>query len=423
MLATAAPRSLQQWLDWQLAQHPNEIQLGLERVRAVAERLQLPGRRPLTITVAGTNGKGSTAKLLAEYLRAAGKRAGLYTSPHLLAYNERVVVDGEAANDEVLCEAFARIRAAQADTPLTYFEYGTLAALLIFSQRQVEVQVLEVGLGGRLDACNIVDADCAVITSIGMDHQAWLGDSLAAIAAEKAGIMRAGKPVVSAADNVQSEITALAAKAGAHLLHSGGDYRHELGAQQWSWHCGGKHIEALPIPLACGEHQISNAAAALTALWALRERLPFDETAFRQALRVSALPGRAQRQGRYCYDVSHNPQAASALLKTLKSSPGRGRRLAVLGMLADKDVAGYVSTLAPALDQLFLAGLAPDTQRAQSAVQLAERVGSVFDGPVSCHADVASALCVAEAAAGADDEILVCGSFHTVAEAMEHRHG
>lgn len=414
---------LQQWLDWQLAQHSTEIKLGLERVRDVAQRLQLLPAKALTITVAGTNGKGSTAKLLAEYLQMAGHSVGLYTSPHLLAYNERVLINGVAADDQTLCTAFAQIRAVQGRTPLTYFEYGTLAALLIFRQRAVGVQVLEVGLGGRLDACNIVDADCAVITSIGLDHQAWLGDSLAAIAREKAGIMRAGKPVVCAAENVASELADCAAQVDATLLQAGRDYQYQSAANAWCWHCSDMQWQQLPLPAAPGNHQLSNAAAALAALWALRDRLPLDETTFQRALSSAALPGRAQRQGRYCFDVSHNPQAAAALLQTLQARPPSGRRLAVLGMLADKDAAAYVTALAPALDQLYLAGLPTAGGRAQSAAALAGRIGNAYGGPISCHPDLAAALHAAEAAAAPDDEILICGSFHTVAVAWEVLHG
>lgn len=414
-------QSLAAWLDWQAGLNPKGISLGLERVRLVWERLGKPPLGAAVVTVAGTNGKGSSVAFAEAILQAAGYRTGCYTSPHLLRYNERIRVDRQPVDDDPLCAAFDRIDQARAEVPLTYFEFGTLAALWIFAQLQLDALVLEVGLGGRLDAVNLVDPDVALITSIGLDHQDWLGNDLELIGGEKAGILRPGRPAVFSGRRMPQSIRGRAEQIGAPLAVAGEDYHIERRADGWDLVAADRVRRALPHPGMRGIVQIDNAAGALMALDCLSERLPVDQKAVRAGLLSARLPGRFDvRPGRptWVLDVAHNPQAARALNDILADYFTHGRVIAVCGMLDDKDAAGVARVLAGRFDAWHLVDLSSQP-RGLAAGQLAERVSpALADRPVSVDGGVDETLDKILADAAEDDLVVVFGSFLTVAAAM-----
>jgi dihydrofolate synthase / folylpolyglutamate synthase len=409
--------TLDAWLEWQQTLSPKEIVLGLERVRTVGGRLGLLQPRCPVITVAGTNGKGSVVAMLEAMLGAGGYRVGAYTSPHLLRYNERVRIDGVEVDDTLLCEAFARIDEARGDIPLTYFEFGTLAALHAFAEEEVEAMLLEVGLGGRLDAVNVIDPDVAVLTSIGLDHADWLGNDREIIGFEKAGIMRARRPAISGDRQPPTSVVEHARSLGVELSLLGRNFDAERCGEGMRWTCGGR-VRDLPLPSLRGDFQLDNAATALAALGALSGWLPVDDRACAEGLRALRVPGRFQRLPGvppvYC-DVAHNPQAARALASILRSEPVSGRTLTVFAALCDKDIEGIVAELDAEVAQWFVAGL--DVPRGLDAQTLADRMKEAR-APLTRHADVAAALAAARAEAGEEDRIVVCGSFLTVAAAL-----
>ena len=398
--------------------HPREIELGLERVRAVQARLGLTTAPFAVITVGGTNGKGSTVAFAENMLRAGGYRVGAYFSPHVFRYNERVRIDGAEVSDAALCEAFAQVDAARGETSLTYFEFGTLAAMALFRAANVEIAVLEVGLGGRLDAVNAWDADVAVLTAIGLDHMDWLGPDRESIGGEKAGIFRAKRPAVCGDANPPQTVHA-AATALAVPLHI---YNRDFFAEQqpggWRWRCPvlNETWHALPPPAMRGAYQYQNAATALMALALLRDRFPLDRNAVRAALtqtvltaRFQALPGRPLT----IVDVAHNGQAAEALALDLQAHSVPGRTLAVVGMLKDKPIEAVLAIMSPAVDEFFFGDLTGT--RAASAAQLAGALAAV-DAQKSCHvhADMVGAYRAARTTAAPHDRIVVFGSFLTV---------
>lgn len=370
------------------------------------------------VTVGGTNGKGSTCAYLEAMLVDAGYRVGCYTSPHLLHYRERVRLAGEELPDALHVSAFAAVEAARGDIPLTYFEHGTLAALWLFQRFEVEAAVLEVGLGGRLDAVNVIDADCAVVTSVDLDHQDYLGDTREAIGREKAGIFRAGRPAVVTDPDPPQSVLQHAHALGARLLRLGHEIRIETGEGGWACRVGARHYAALPLPALPGEFQLANAAAALSALDVLRDRLPVTMQALRTGLARARPPGRFQvmpGSPMIILDVAHNPQAARSLAANLARLTSGRRRLAVLGMLRDKDVAGVVRPLQPLVDDWFLAGLpGPRGLSGQMLRTLLAADGIAVAGTFD---DVPNALQAACAKAGAADIIIAFGSFYTVAAA------
>jgi dihydrofolate synthase/folylpolyglutamate synthase len=422
----ARPQTLSDWLDYQQRVHPRAIELGLERVREVWRRLGAPAPAPVAITVGGTNGKGSTVAFLEAMLAADGRRVGAYTSPHLLHYNERVRVAGRDADDAALVEAFERIEAARGATPLTYFEYGTLAALWIFSRSALDVAVLEVGLGGRLDAVNLVDADVAIVTTVDLDHQDWLGDNRDAIGREKAGIFRAGRAAIVGEPDPPRGLLDAARHVGADLRIAGRDFRAEPQAGGWRW--TGRDAEGadvalhLPLPALDAPCQVANAAAAIAALQALRARLGWNLHALAAGVAQARVAARLQRFGRdpeLVVDVAHNPQAARALAAWLRARPHRGRTLAAFGALGDKDVRGIAQALAGAIDAWFLAGLERDSPRGLDAAALEEAfAGAQVPGPRSPHANVDAALQAAFAHARPGDRVLAFGSFFVAAAAL-----
>jgi dihydrofolate synthase/folylpolyglutamate synthase len=419
-------RSLDDWLAYISAQHPATIALGLERVREVWERMGLPSP-PIAITVGGTNGKGSTCAFLERILLESGYRVGAYSSPHLLRYNERVRLQGEDVDDATLAESFARVEAARGSVPLTYFEFGTLAALAVFAQARIEAAVLEVGLGGRLDAVNIVDADCAIVASVDLDHQSFLGDNREAIGFEKAGIFRPGRPAIYGDRDPPNNLVAHAAAIGAELQVLGRDFRFEVpdrddGTKAGQWDFIGRHgaKRALPMPSLRGRWQLRNASCALAALDELAARLPVSLGEIKRGLTLVRLPGRLQAlPGRplVVLDVAHNPHAARSLAEGLGDMGFFENTYAVLAMLGDKDIEGVIDAVAPRIDGWFVAST--EGERAAPAARLAAILaGRGAAQHTRSFATVAAALDAARRQAGPNDRIVVFGSFQTVAEGL-----
>ena len=421
-------RSLEQWLDYQLLVHPKTIAMGLERVAAVAKRLQIGKPAKHVVTVAGTNGKGSTVAFIEAIARAEGLKVGAYTSPHLLSYNERVRIDGIDADDAMLIAVFERIEqargmdSANADgneaIPLTYFEFGTLAALMLFEQAQLDLAVLEVGLGGRLDATNIVDPDVAVVTTVDIDHQDYLGSDRESIGFEKAGILRAGKPAVFGEKDPPSSLLRRAYELGAVAIRGHSDYLIDAKENGWRWHEPGYDVE-LPLPAISAPAQLDNAAAAIAALRALP--VEFSKAAIRRGIAAARVPGRLQTiqsDPEIVVDVGHNPQAARQLAEWLRRHPKPTR--AVFSALADKDIEGIVEIMAPHVGIWHLAGIDDAGPRGLTGAALSERLAPLLPADRrETHVDVAEALRSARAAVANCERVLVFGSFHTVAAALK----
>lgn len=419
-LAPETTRTLPEWLARIESVHPRDIELGLERVHAVLEAMDLRQPSFTAITVAGTNGKGSTVAMIETCLREAGYRVGAYTSPHLIRYNERVRIDGRDATDEQLCAAFERIERKRGSVALTYFEFGTVAAFEMFRARDVEIAVLEVGMGGRLDAVNAIDADVAVVTSIGIDHTAWLGTDRESIGREKAGIFRAGRPAICGDPQPPASIAASAERVGARLLQLNRDFFAEPADNGWVWRFGTNVRTGLPFPALRGDYQLRNAACALTALAAISDRFPLSQAQLRAGLMHAIVPGRLQvlpGQPLRVFDVAHNPDAALALAATLKRQFVRGITHAVFGMLKDKDIAGTVRAMQDVVNRWYVATL--PTRRAATAEEILGILTSVgVNGPARPYVDIRAAYAAARRAAGKDDRILVFGSFYAVGDIL-----
>ncbi|MDH4173436.1 MAG: bifunctional tetrahydrofolate synthase/dihydrofolate synthase [Betaproteobacteria bacterium] len=421
-------RTLAEWLAFIGRQHPDVIALGLDRVREVLGRMDARIGCP-TITVAGTNGKGSVCAMLEAILQASGRRVGLYSSPHLLRYNERVRIDGTEAPDAPLEQAFEAVEQARGAVPLTYFEYGTLAAFWLFARENLDALVLEVGLGGRLDAVNVLDADCAVVTNVGLDHMEYLGDTREAIGREKAGIFRAGRPAILADADPPASVLEAARRLGAPLLRLDQDFGYRAHPGQWDYWGPASRRPALAFPALRGQRQLHNAAAALAALDALRARLPVSMQDVRRGLAEVVLPGRFQVlpcRPQVILDVAHNPDAAQVLAENLGAAGFAAETLAVFGMLRDKDVAGVARRMAPRVTRWHLCTLGGP--RGTDADALAGILSSIgIRAPLHRHASAASAFAAAREEAGENDKIVVFGSFLTVAEVMQSlaatRHG
>ncbi|WP_168415838.1 bifunctional tetrahydrofolate synthase/dihydrofolate synthase [Erwinia amylovora] len=404
-----ATSSLAAWLHYLEHLHSQAVDLGLERVQRVATALDLLTPAPVVITVAGTNGKGTTCRTLETLLLAAGYRVGVYSSPHLVRYTERVRVQGEELAETAHTASFAAIEAGRAATSLTYFEFGTLSALWLFKQARLDVVILEVGLGGRLDATNMVNADVAVVTSIALDHTDWLGTDRESIGREKAGIFRKGKPAVVGEPDMPGSIAVIATEKGAQLRQRDRDWSYQLNGDSWSFHDASGSIEHLPLP----QVPLPNAATALAALRA--STLEVEEAIIRRSLHQAILPGRFQtvsESPRVILDVAHNPHAASYLAGRLAEIKGEAKVHAVVGMLHDKDIAGTLACLAPQVDYWYCAPL--EGPRGASAEQLMTHLKAA-----QSFASVTAAWHHALMQAGQQDIVLVCGSFHTVAHVME----
>ena len=418
MLATT--RSLTDWLDRIERLHAATIDLGLERIAQVRDRMQMRPDFPV-ILVGGTNGKGSTCAFLDAIYRSSGYVTGLYTSPHILAYNERVRVSGHEADDAELVAAFERVEAARGEISLTYFEFGTLAALYVFCQRAVDVGILEVGLGGRLDAVNIFEPAVSVVVSVDIDHVEYLGNDREAIGYEKAGIFRSGRPAVCADDEPPASLISHAASIGADLRLIGRDFGYTSTDAGWQfWNFGGK-LAGLPLPVLRGSRQFDNAAAALECVRALHPSIPVEMAAMRNGLldarvaaRFQVLPGKPV----VILDVAHNAAAAQVLADNLESMPCSGRTLGVFGVLQDKEIDKIASVLAGQVDQWYACGL-PVARGATTAQIRNGLLQATAPERVVCFENVANALVAAQDTARENDRIVVFGSFYTVSEALK----
>jgi len=410
-------KTLQEWLDWCEQLHPVAIDMGLDRVKTVADRMALRFDCPV-ITVAGTNGKGSTCAMLEAVLLQAGYRTGVYTSPHLVHFQERCRLHGESATPDALAEAFATVETVRGDVSLTYFEFSTLAILHLMAGANLEVAILEVGLGGRLDAVNIIDADCAVITSIDIDHAAILGHDRESIGREKAGIMRAGRPVIVSDPVPPQSVLDHVSAVGAELWLFGRDFNFSGDKQQWAWAGRDRRYSGMAYPSLRGANQLINASGVLAALNALRQRIPVTAQAVRNGLAMVELPGRFQivpGQPVLVLDVAHNPHSVAALSANLDAMGFYPTTHAVLGAMADKDLMPMLQKLNPMVDKWYFTDL-PLARAAKAAdlEQTWQAQNKRIDTASSVHADPMLALQAAIEAADPADRIVVFGSFYTV---------
>jgi dihydrofolate synthase/folylpolyglutamate synthase len=437
------PRSLEQWLVHQAQAHPHPIDLGLERLTGALERLEWRQPSVPVITVAGTNGKGSVTAYCAAVLTAAGYRVGTFTSPHLRDYRERIRLHDRLVTADELAWAFERIETACAANPgaanpgassssaapaggaisLTFFEYNALAAFLIFEAAKLDAWVLEVGMGGRLDAVNVVDATVAVVVSIGLDHQEFLGVTLEAIAREKAGVFRAGRSAVVGSREAPQVLTDIATSIGARVKRLGLEFDYVRATPAWRYRGTSWDLTDLPPPALAGDTQFANAATAIAALEELAARMPVPAAAVALGLRSVRLTGRFQiiaagaGKPTWILDVAHNPHAARVLKENLRALPPAGRTLAVCGILADKDAPAIAAEVRECFDAWWVAPT--DGARGTSGAALAERIGAQISAPMAIADGIAAACAGAAAAAGAADRIVIFGSFHTVGPALD----
>ena len=412
--------SLKDWLDWQESLHPLAIDMGLERTAQVYHALNPDCIKPPTITVAGTNGKGSCIAYLEAIYRAQGYRVGAYSSPHILKYNERIKIDGKPVSDELICEAFARIESVRGNTSLSYFEFGTLAALDIFWRSGLDIQLLEVGLGGRLDAVNIVDPDVSLISSIGIDHVDWLGATREAIGQEKAGIFRAKTPAIVGDCNPPESLLQSAVDKDAQLYCIGKDFGYKKNTTDWDWFAGDLHIDQLPEPGLKGEHQYRNASAVILAVEVLAKSLPVSDMSIRTGLKNTLLPGRFQLINDkipVLLDVGHNPEAVKTLVDYLNMTfPGK-KIHAVFSMMKDKDIAGVLEIMNPVVYDWFFAPLANPRAATEPLMRKifsqssVSRISFGFTG-------FADAFNAAKNQSLENDLLLVFGSFFLVSDCL-----
>jgi len=412
-------KNLDSWLHWQETLYPRAIELGLARPRQVYRRLpQLPASTSV-ISVAGTNGKGSTVAVLECVLVALGLSVASFTSPHLFRYNERIRMDGVPVPDQTLMAAFQEVEEARQDGGLTYFEFGALAALTMIAQRAPDVAVLEVGMGGRLDAVNLIDADIAVITSVGLDHQAWLGPDREAIGREKAGILRAGRPLILGDREPPLAVLARAEELGTPVLRLGRDFDYAAGDGKWSFNGSRHRLPGLPASQLAGP-LFGNASCALESLEQLDHQLLRRGDAIASGLSTLKIPGRLQvlpGDPEWVIDLAHNPDGARELAKFLRQRPVEGRTAAVFGMLADKDIGGVVKEIRDQVDQWIVAGL--EDGRGATSAETAAQVAAAGVGELQQAGSVADAVRIARSVSKAGDRIVAFGSFHLVAPVME----
>lgn len=400
--------SLEEWLVYLEQLHGQAIELGLDRIRHVATELNLLKPAPFVFTVGGTNGKGTTCRTLEVLLMAAGYRVGVYSSPHFIRYAERVRINGQELSDQQHISSFDSLNQGRGETSLTFFEFSTLSALQLFKQSDLDVVILEVGLGGRLDATNIVDADVAVLTSIALDHTDWLGPDRESIGREKAGIFRQGKPAVVGEPDMPFTISKVAQDKGAILLARGKEWSYSASSHSWQFQDIQGKLTELPLP----QIPLANAATALAALRV--SGLTLSEAVLRESIATATLPGRfqiVQHSPLVILDVAHNPHAARYLVEKIEQLAPKGKVHGVLGMLHDKDIEGTISILSEAVDQWYCASL--DGPRGASAQRLQQSLPEA-----ECYDRVEQAWQAALSQADADDVVLVCGSFHTVAALM-----
>lgn len=414
--------NLSDWLSWQENLHFTAVDPGLDRVGKLWQRLTSLEKLPFTvITVAGTNGKGSSVAMLESILRAAGYRTGSYTSPHLLRYNERICINNLPCNDDEICQSFARIDDARKDISLTYFEFATLAAMDIFCQKNLDVVILEVGMGGRLDAVNLFDADIALITPISLDHTNWLGNDREKIAAEKAGILRAGQPVVCSESLPAKSVKDRAAQLKAKCYIAEQDFFVERRQQNWDWKNEQFSWSNLPLPALLGHYQVQNAAAVLAIIALLNQaEFTIDISAIKTGLQTVKLAGRFQvidGEVERIFDVTHNHQGACNLAELLAEKKDSGQTRAVLAMLKDKDVNAVIEPLKSTIDQWYIAGL--DGSRGLSGDDLTNKIKTIVgEDKTSSHTLVEQAYQHAMHESKPNDRVLIFGSFHTVEAVM-----
>jgi dihydrofolate synthase/folylpolyglutamate synthase len=411
--------SLADWLVRLESFSPHEIDLGLDRVQAVLDRLQptLP-RRIFHIT--GTNGKGSSVAFAAALLALSNERIGSYTSPHISRFNERITVDSSAASDDEIIAAFERVEVARAAIPLTYFEFGTIAALLVFESRKVECALLEIGLGGRLDAVNAIEPTAGLITNVALDHCAWLGEDVESIGFEKAGIMRAGKSTVYADESVPRSVLEHARAIGADLVLAGRDYRWNREASGWNWHGRGHTLTKLEVPSLDGEFQVGNAAGVLALLETAGYDRLLEVDVVNRAFTGTRLAGRLQSVNdghSWLLDVAHNAAASGVLAEALAADPIEGQTVAIVGMLDDKNVAGLVAPLQDHVDSWI--AVSALSARAIDAAELGRQIANQTNAPCLVADDLPAAMDEARDRAGTAGRLLVCGSFHIVGPALE----
>lgn len=411
---------LEEWLQWQENLHFTAIELGLERCRQVAENMGFLKPAYTIISIAGTNGKGSSITLLDQILRNAGYKIGRYTSPHLLRYNERICINGKAVSDAELCESFERIYRARGDISLTYFEFGTLAALDIFRQYNIEIALLEVGLGGRLDAVNVLDADVALITSIDLDHQKWLGSSRESIAREKAGIFRNRAPAICSDPNPPQSLLDCAYALDTPLFVADRDYKYSIGRDCWDWQSGQTRLHNLPRPMQYCDFQLQNAAGVLMLLHKIRHDYPCDEDNIRQGLnnfrldgRMQVIPGKIQK----VLDVAHNRESIRALVDNLKLMPCTGKTHILISIYKDKDHLEIFRMLHEVADSWNIATL--EGERGSKAEALAHCLGTLGIGKnVNTFDTVKEALEHVDTISMPGDRAVITGSFITVGKAL-----
>ncbi len=410
-------RTLAQWVDYIEAMHPQNIALGLDRIGIVKERLAITFSCPVVI-VGGTNGKGSTCMMLETIWRASGYRTGQYTSPHIHRFNERIRIDGQEVDDAALIAAFCAVEAVRGDIPLTFFEFTTLVAMKLFADARLDVVVFEVGLGGRFDAVNLLDANVAIVTNVALDHQAFLGDTREKIGFEKAGIYRKGSIALYGEENPPQSLLDHAASIGADLKRYGRDYAGEMDGATWHYRGpGGTVLWELPRPSLYGDCQIANAATVLTAVHALQDRLPIYIEAIFDALSHIHLPGRfeiIQHNPLVIVDVAHNPHAARTLADNLKALPCDGRTLAVYGAMADKDIKGVIRILKDQVDAWYITNL--PLPRAADVGMLLEKLlaAGVSRDRITIDETAEKALSSARKNASNNDRIIAFGSFWVV---------
>jgi dihydrofolate synthase/folylpolyglutamate synthase len=414
--------SLGEWLAWLETLSPSEIDLGLERVLQVLDRLQ-PARPGRVIHIAGTNGKGSCAAMLESLFISSGDRVGLYTSPHILRYNERIRIDAVPVSDEEIISAFERVEAARQNLPLTYFEFGTLAALVVFDECDADTVILEVGMGGRLDAVNAIEPDAGIITNVSLDHCDWLGEDIESIAREKAGVMRGDKPFVFGSKPIPDAILATAEDLGTDLQRFGTDFDYEIESDSkktWRWTGPRNKLSSLEMPALAGKFQLQNAAAVLALIEAMQLDKLLDPDLINTAFGQLELAGRCQtfRTDRnWLLDVAHNPDAARVLSTHLADLPSPGETVAIIGMLGDKDLAGIVTPLADEVDAWI--AVSAEGARAVPASELAAGIANLCNTSCLIAQDLSEAMQHAHDRTTGNDRILVTGSFYVVGPALK----
>lgn len=420
MVASNTYHTLEDWLSWQQTLHAREIELGLDRIKTVAQRLNLLDYPYKVVVVAGTNGKGSTVTLLSTILHHAGYKVGTYTSPHIIRYNERIRIGLRCVQDQQLCDAFQRINDARAGISLSFFEFGTLTALDLFKNNAVDVAVMEIGLGGRLDAVNILDGDLTFVTSIGLDHTEWLGDDRESIGQEKAGVFRAGVPAICGDPNPPRSLIRVATDVGAKLYRLGPDYGFEVAHSSWSFHARDWHLTGLPLPNLAGAIQIRNASNVLMGLHAARECLPVTRGAIESGLRDVTLEGRFQRILKHCeiiLDVAHNAESAQVLAENLSALPKPIKTHAVFSVLSDKDIEGILQAMSGHIDRWYIAQV--HSPRAMDLDKVMRVLSAVCTEPdILRFNTVEEAYNKAQSEALSGDRILVFGSIFTVSEVL-----